>query len=326
MVEAAAALVSFLVAFVIVRIFLGPLARLALDEPNERSLHDRPVPRTGGIGVLAGAAVGLGFGAASVWPPLAAALGLAVVSFVDDLYGLPTAVRLGAHIIAAASLLCYLLSPMDPLEMALLVGALVWMTNLYNFMDGADGLAGGMALIGFGAYALAAWLTGANAMAVACVGLSAASAAFLWHNVHPARVFLGDVGSIPLGFLAGALGVLGWHNDLWPLWFPVLVFGPFVADATITLVKRAVRGERFWQAHRSHYYQRMVLMGLGHRRTAYVLYALMLVCASCALLGSNQAPYVQAAAFLSGAAILTAAAIWVDLRWARFTRTEGTAA
>src|SRR5687767_8268319 len=137
----AAALVSFVVAFVIVRILLGPLARFALDEPNERSLHDRPVPRTGGIGVLAGAAVGFGFGAASLWPPLAAALGLAVVSFVDDLYGLPTAVRLGAHIIAAAALLWYLLSPMHPLEMALLVGALVWMTNLYNFMDGADGLA-----------------------------------------------------------------------------------------------------------------------------------------------------------------------------------------
>lgn len=316
----AAALVSFVLAFVIVRILLGPLARFALDEPNERSLHDRPVPRTGGIGVLAGAAVGFGFGAASLWPPLAAALGLAVVSFVDDLYDLPTAVRLGAHIIAAAAVLWYLLSPMHPLEMALLVGALVWMTNLYNFMDGADGLAGGMALIGFGAYALASWLTGASAMAVACVGLSAASAAFLWHNVHPARVFLGDVGSIPLGFLAGALGIVGWRNDLWPLWFPVVVFAPFIADASATLLKRLVRGERVWQPHRRHYYQRMVLMGLGHRGTASVLYGLMLLCAAAALFGRDQASHVQALAFFSTCGALAAGGIWVELRWRRFTR------
>lgn len=318
----AAALVSFVLAFVIVRILLGPLARFALDEPNERSLHDRPVPRTGGIGVLAGAAVGFGFGAASLWPPLAAALGLAVVSFVDDLYDLPTAVRLGAHIIAAAAVLWYLLSPMHPLEMALLVGALVWMTNLYNFMDGADGLAGGMALIGFGAYALASWLTGASAMAVACVGLSAASAAFLWHNVHPARVFLGDVGSIPLGFLAGALGIVGWRNDLWPLWFPVLVFGPFIADATITLVRRVLRRERVWQAHRDHYYQRMVRMGLGHRGTAWTGYAVMLLCAGAALLGRAQAPAMQATVFLATSALLGAMAIWVDVRWMRFSRAQ----
>ena len=323
---AVATLASFVVAFATLRILLGPLARLALDQPNERSLHDRPVPRTGGVGVLAGVAVALGFGALPLWPPLAAALGVAVVSFIDDRHGLPAIVRLGAHIVAAATLFWYVLSPMPPLEMALLVGALVWMTNLYNFMDGADGLAGGMALIGFGTYALASWASAATPMTAACLALSAASAAFLCHNLYPARAFLGDVGSIPLGFLAGALGVLGWHNELWPLWFPVLVFGPFIADATITLVKRAVRGERFWQAHRSHYYQRMVLMGLGHRGTANVLYALMLVCAACALLGRNQAPYVQAAAFLSGAAILTAAAIWVDLRWARFVRTQGTAA
>ena len=323
---ASAAVLAFVVAFVTVRILLGPLARVALDEPNERSLHRRPVPRTGGIGVLAGAAVGFGFGAASLWPPLAAALGLAVVSFVDDLHGLPTPVRLGAHIIAAAVLMWYLLSPMHPLEMALLVGALVWMTNLYNFMDGADGLAGGMALIGFGAYAVASWLTGAHAMAAACLGLSAASAAFLWHNVHPARVFLGDVGSIPLGFLAGALGILGWRNDLWPLWFPVVVFAPFIADASATLIKRVVRGERVWQAHRRHYYQRMVLMGLGHRGTASVLYGLMLLCAAAALLGRNQPSHVQALAFFSICGALAAGAIWVELRWRRFTRgTEGAA-
>jgi hypothetical protein len=96
----------------------------------------------------------------------------------------------------------------------------------------------------------------------------------------------------------------------------VLVFGPFIADATITLVKRLVRGERVWQAHRDHYYQRMVLMGLGHRRTAWAGYALMLACASAALLGHNQAAGIQAAAFFGASALLAGVALWVDRKCA----------
>jgi UDP-N-acetylmuramyl pentapeptide phosphotransferase/UDP-N-acetylglucosamine-1-phosphate transferase len=311
---------SFVVAFATVRVLLSRFGRFALDEPNARSLHERPVPRTGGIAVLLGAAVSLALGAAQLWLPAVLALALAVLSFVDDLYSLPTAARLGAHVAAGALLVWYMLSPMQPVEMAVLILALVWLTNLYNFMDGSDGLAGGMATIGFGAYALAGWLSGHTALAALCVGFSAASAAFLVHNLHPARIFLGDVGSIPLGFLAGALGIVGWRDDVWPLWFPVLVFAPFVADATVTLLKRLLRAKRVWQAHRDHYYQRMVLMGLGHRGTAWTGYGVMIVCAGAALLGRNQAPWLQASAFFGASALLAAMAVWVDLRWARFLR------
>jgi UDP-N-acetylmuramyl pentapeptide phosphotransferase/UDP-N-acetylglucosamine-1-phosphate transferase len=316
----ASALLSFAVAFVAVRVLLARFAALALDEPNRRSLHECPVPRTGGIAVLLGAAVSLGLGAAPLLLPFGLGLLLALVSFLDDLYGLPTAGRLVAHVVAAALLVWYVLSPMHAAEMALLIAALTWITNLYNFMDGSDGLAGGMATIGFGTYALAAWLSGEAALAAMCVALSAASTAFLLHNLHPAHIFLGDVGSIPLGFFVGGLGLVGWRNDVWPLWFPVLVFGPFIGDATITLVRRLLRGERVWQAHRDHYYQRMVLMGLGHRGTAWIGYGLMIVCAAAALLGRSQAPLIQAAAFFGAAALLAAAAVWVDLRWARLAR------
>jgi UDP-N-acetylmuramyl pentapeptide phosphotransferase/UDP-N-acetylglucosamine-1-phosphate transferase len=192
-----------------------------------------------------------------------------------------------------------------------------WITNLYNFMDGSDGLAGGMAAIGFAAYAFAAWLSSHVALAALCLGLACASLGFLVHNLHPARIFLGDVGSIPLGFLAGGLGLAGWRDDLWPLWFPVLVFGPFIADATVTLLKRALRAERVWQAHRDHYYQRMVRMGFGHRVTAFAGYGLMLMCACAALLGRGQAPWLQAAAFFGASALLGAMALWIDLRWMR---------
>ena len=319
---AGAAVLSFVVAFVAVRVLLSRFGRFALDQPNERSLHERPVPRTGGVAVLLGAAVSLAFGAAPLWLAFALALALAVLSFIDDLGGLPTRARLAVHLAAAGFWTWYVLSPMHPVELAVLIVAVTWITNLYNFMDGSDGLAGGMAMIGFGAYGVAAWLGGDAALAALCVSLSAAAFAFLLHNHHPARIFLGDVGSIPLGFLAAALGIVGWRNDLWPLWFPVLVFGPFIADATITLVRRVLRRERVWQAHRDHYYQRMVRMGLGHRGTAWTGYAVMLLCAGAALLGRTQAPGMQATVFLATSAALGAMAIWVDVRWVRFSRAQ----
>lgn len=319
-------ILSFVVAFIAVRVLLSRFARLALDQPNARSLHERPVPRTGGIAVLLGAAVSLGFGALQLWLPMVIALCLAVVSFIDDLRGMPTAARLGLHF-AAAGLLCwYFLSPMHLIELVVLILAVVWITNLYNFMDGADGIAGGMALIGFGAYGFAAYSAGHVALAALCVAIGAAAAAFLAHNFHPARIFLGDVGSVPLGFLAGGLGILGWRDDVWPLWFPVLVFGPFIADATVTLLQRLIRGDRVWQAHKEHYYQRMVRMGLGHRRTAWAGYFAMLVCAAAALFGRTEPPAVQAMVFAATSALLAAVAAWVEVRWARFNRqTENTA-
>jgi UDP-N-acetylmuramyl pentapeptide phosphotransferase/UDP-N-acetylglucosamine-1-phosphate transferase len=316
----AAAVLSFLVAFAAVRVLLSRFARFALDEPNERSLHALPVPRTGGIAVLAAMAVSLAFIGTQLWLPMLLAFLLAAVSFYDDLHELKGRARLLAHFAAAGILVWYLLSPMNPIEMLLLFLAVVWITNLYNFMDGADGVAGGMAVIGFSAYAIAAWLAGHEALAMLCAAIAAGSLAFLLHNFHPARIFLGDVGSIPLGFLAAALGLVGWRDDLWPLWFPVLVFGPFNADATITLVRRLARREKVWRPHRDHYYQRIVRMGLGHRAAALLGYAVMVFCAGAALLGRGQSSGVQAAAFAAGTVVLAVMAFWVDRRWARFEK------
>lgn len=317
---------SFVVAWVAARVLLSRFASFALDEPNARSLHERPVPRTGGIAVLLGAALSLAFGAFQLWIVMLVALFLAAVSFVDDLRGMPTAVKLLFHVAACAALAWYVLSPMHPVELAILIVAAVWITNLFNFMDGSDGLAGGMAAIGFGAYALAAYLAGHVPLAALCLGLAAACAGFLVHNFHPARIFLGDVGSIPLGFFAGALGIVGWRDDVWPLWFPVLVFGAFIGDATLTLLKRLLRGERVWQAHRDHYYQRMVRMGFGHRGTAVTAYGVILVCGAAALAGRQQPPAIQAAVFLGTALFLAVLAGWVDLRWSRFVRRQEHAA
>ena len=316
----ALAILSFVVALVAVRVLLSRFARFALDEPNERSLHTSPIPRTGGIAVLAGIAVAFGFIGTQLWLPMLLAFLLAAVSFYDDVHELKNRARLFAHFAAAALLCWYVLSPMNPLGLFVLIVSVIWITNLYNFMDGADGVAGGMAVIGFGAYAVAAWLAGHIALAALCLAITTASAAFLVHNFHPARIFLGDVGSIPLGFLAAALGIVGWQEDVWPLWFPLLVFGPFHGDATITLLKRLARREKVWRPHRDHYYQRIVRLGLGHRAAALIGYAIMLFCAAAALLGRGQSPALQAVAFAVPTLVLAAMAYWVDRRWARLAK------
>ena len=315
-------IVAFALAFAALRVLLSRFGRLALDRPNERSLHQHPVPRTGGIAVLIGALAGMPFALPVLWLPLALALALAALSFVDDLRGVPTLARLAVHL-AAAALLVASIGPLSWLERGVLVIAIAWITNLFNFMDGSDGLAGGMAVIGFSVYALAADAAGHAALVASSVALAGAAAAFLALNFHPARIFLGDVGSIPLGFLAASLGVIGWHDGAWPLWFPLLVVAVFIGDATLTLVKRLARGERVWRPHREHYYQRLVRLGAGHRGTAIRAYALMLLCGAAALYGREQAPAMQAAAAGVAVLALIAMAAWIDVRWARAGEAAG---
>lgn len=290
-------------------------AAIALDRPNERSLHARPIPRVGGLGLMAGIVPALavaGLPSALV----GATVLLAVVSFADDRQGLPIGLRFGAHFLAAALLLWVAFRGVGIVWwLPLLALAVVWMTNLYNFMDGSDGLAGGMAVAGFGSYAVAAVLAGEAVLATGAAAIVAAAIAFLRFNFHPAKVFMGDAGSIPLGFLAAAFGVLGWARGVWPAWFPVVAFGPFVADATVTLLRRMIHRERFWEPHRTHYYQRLVQLGWGHRRTALAAYALM-TASSLAALAVREAPPVVAAAVLGAFGASYAALAWgIDRAW-----------
>ncbi|KVD95402.1 hypothetical protein WI90_06585 [Burkholderia ubonensis] len=299
--------------------------RLAIDTPNWRSLHTIPVPRVGGWGLVPSTLVAsLIVGAGSrIGYALAGMTALAVLSFVDDRRGLPAKVRFAVHFVIAG-LFVWSLGTGGGLWAAIVLGvAIVWMTNLYNFMDGLDGLAGGMALFGFGAYA---WEAAGHASELAIVASALAGAAlgFLVFNFHPAKIFLGDVGSIPLGFMAGALGLYGWRNEVWPLWYPAVVFSPFIVDASLTLVKRAIRKERVWEAHREHYYQRLARMGMAHRPIAAVWYGLM---AASALLGNAM---LQMSA-LAQYAILTLwylglllACFRLDSVWKRFEHQEPT--
>ena len=269
-----------------------------MDLPNHRSLHEVPVPRGGGIGIITGVLTALflvpDIPVALQWL-MVMAVAIGVFSLFDDLFHLSPMARFLVQGGAAALLLAQGLWPVQvplpgleltfPPALAVIFGWLltVWMTNLYNFMDGMDGFAGGMTLIGFSALAVLGWNAGDPVYALICLTVAAAAGAFLWFNFPPARLFMGDVGSTAMGFLAAGLMLWADRRGLFPLWTGVLIFSPFVVDATVTLVRRVMRGERIWEAHRSHYYQRLVQMGWGHRKTVLWEYAVMLLSSASAL-------------------------------------------
>jgi len=289
---------------------------LLQDIPNDRSLHTEPIPRTGGIALMAGILSGwmlmIKFWE---WWIVLPTLGLFVLSLVDDMQNLTPRSRLIGHFVAAMIVLggagvgLYWLLPV--------LLFIVWMTNLYNFMDGSDGLASGMALFGFSFYGVGGLMHGDEIFAMMNFSIGAAALGFLYHNFHPAKVFLGDAGSIPLGFLASAFGVWGWQQGYWPFWFPVLVFSPFVADATFTLLKRVKRREKLSEAHRNHYYQRLVQMGWGHRNTAIAEYLLMFLVGATAVWGISLDVKMQGNLLAWWGTIYLGLSMWIDNRWKR---------
>lgn len=300
---------------------LIPLLRQAgvAAAPNERSLHKAPTPHGGGIAPVAAIVLVWLALALSGWmsPPRysipLAALVLAGVSWLDDRAGIAPVARLVVQVLAVGASLSVcppegpvfqglLALPVDRVATAILW---VWFVNLFNFMDGADGLAGSEAAsIGFGLLLIGTIGVAWN-WPVASIGAAVAAAAlgFLASNWAPARVFLGDVGSVPLGFLIGYLllefAAAGWWKAalILPLYF--------LADATITLARRGLRGEKVWQAHREHFYQRAVLAGLSHAAMVRRVIAANLVLIGCAWAAENGSGIpALAAAFLTVAILL----------------------
>lgn len=315
---------AFFIALWLTRRLCNPNSRLHLiDHPNERSLHSHPTPRSGGVGLLGGFAAGLSI-AVGQWegPDVRGLLGvlvpavpIALVSFVDDRSGVQARWRFVVH--ALAGIMFCLSGPM-PVVLGLPGAAvaldgiwmgsfclvfLVWMTNLYNFMDGMDGFAGGMAVFGFSTFALLSASSGAYVFSASAALIAAAAAGFLCMNFPPARIFMGDTGSATLGFLAGAMTLWAQRDGIFPIWVGLLTFSPFVVDATVTLLRRALQGERFWQPHRTHFYQRLVQLGWGHRRTVLAEYVVMLAC-SAAALGATRLSNVGQQFLALGAAVI----------------------
>ncbi len=308
-----AALITMLLTTIIL---LSKFGKEIQDIPNERSLHQTPIPRIGGVALMAGILSGWALMLNSLmWWIVLPLLCLFIVSLLDDIYDLPVRIRFIAHLIASTVLIAGsgLLSQQGILISLIVLLLSVWMINLYNFMDGSDGLAGGMALFGFSFYGVAALMNQDTLFAMQNFSLGAAALGFLYNNFHPAKVFMGDAGSIPLGFLAAAMGLWGWLNGDWAPWFPLLVFSPFIVDASVTLLKRFLRKAKVTEAHREHYYQRAIQLGAGHRNVALFEYALMFAAGVSALSVLHES--LPVILFLSWGVIFAVLMKLIDMRW-----------
>ena len=310
------------------RVLRWVCARRVLAQPEARSSHTAPTPVGGGLAVMAvtltaGFLVSLGF-ARIDWAALTlAAAALTLLSWVDDRRGLSPLIRLLAQGAAVAAVLA-LLPPtalafqgLLPLwvDRILLFVAWLWFVNLYNFIDGIDGITGTVtAMIGLGIIVVLFAGPGIGsadedaAVLLQAASIGGAALGFLVWNWHPARIFLGDTGSIPLGYCIGGLLILLAVAGQWAA--ALILPGYSLGDATVTVLQRLLRGARIWRPHRQHFYQRAVLRGLSHAAVSRRVLLVQAVLAGLAV-GTTALPDTGQMALVA----IAAALVLATLRW-----------
>jgi UDP-N-acetylmuramyl pentapeptide phosphotransferase/UDP-N-acetylglucosamine-1-phosphate transferase len=321
--SAAVALGGFVAAAAVVMLTRIVAARHNIvDRPTDRGLHSSDMPRGGGIGIVVVTMAGLllldAAAGRNLLPWCAAGLVLAVVGLFDDVRGLPTALRMAVHVVAAIvaywayggfdgvsiPLAGYL--PFGLAAGALTVIWIVGLTNAFNFMDGADGIAGTQAMVGGGAWALIGYQRGDATLLHLGILIAAASAGFLLHNWSPARIFMGDVGSTFLGYTLAVIGLLSAAVRRDAL-IPALIVWPFIFDSGLTFLRRLWKRENVFAPHRSHLYQRLILAGQTHARVA-LLYGVLALVGSAGAVGIDRGALAPAAVI--AAVIVLAAGLW----------------
>lgn len=305
------------------------LRRNLLDVPNARSSHAVPTPRGGGVGIVVAffvTALVLAM-TGQIGARLLAALLLgggmtALIGFLDDRRPQPARIRFLVHACAAVCAVMLIGSMPDRvllhwgLQVAwigyvLTVIAVVWVTNLFNFMDGIDGIAAAEAVFVAGAgAAFNACYGGDSGLTAAFLCLAGASLGFLFRNWPPAKIFMGDVGSGFVGFMLAALGLAASQPGTFPIEVWIILGGAFFVDATLTLIMRIARGERWYEAHRSHAYQRLARRWNAHLPVTLLLTIInlfwLLPWAICAASYPARASLSLAAALLPLAAAVVA--------------------
>jgi UDP-N-acetylmuramyl pentapeptide phosphotransferase/UDP-N-acetylglucosamine-1-phosphate transferase len=330
-----AAAISYLVTYWLVKV---PVRGKAMDIPNERSSHRQPTPRLGGIGIVtsfmatlpllwimvsasaASETAALRFGAALLGYVVVAAIG-----FIDDVHRIGPLTKyvgqLGATILAIS---CgVLFSGLTlPFGITLSFGALsivmtvAWMTgfsNIFYFMDGSDGLAGGVGVIYSLALAAVCFGTDHRLLGAGSLIVGAACLGFLAHNFPPAKIFMGDMGSLFIGYALGAFAVVTTNSGERPAPFiaVLLIFGTFLYDGTFTLLRRLLHGERVFEAHRSHLYQRLVIAGQSHRRVTLTYYALSALLGAGGLVYTFSGDWTRLVILIASGAVLLAFTFYV---------------
>lgn len=305
------------------------VARGLLDVPNRRSSHGVPTPRGGGVAIVLATTAALLLLAVlheigmNLFVALVGGLVVAIVGFVDDYRSLPAGIRLAMHIGVAAWALAWLggLPPIRIGDTIVSLGAagyvigvlgLVWTLNLFNFMDGIDGIAASEAMFIVWSWAWLALMKGdsGDVVTVALI-FGAACLGFLIWNWPPAKIFMGDVGSGYLGYVIAVLALAAGRKNSVGLLAWLTLGGVFFIDATVTLVRRTIRGERILEAHRSHAYQWLARRWKSHLRSTaavtIVNFAWLLPCAWLEIAFPRKAGWIAVAALLPLVGMATAA-------------------
>ena len=291
-------LLTFLLSLIGTKIAIPLLRALrVMDNPNARSNHKAPVPRGGGVALVISSLIFLGLAGIDLKIILTGVM-LAIISFIDDMRGLSARIRLLAQllavILAISSLHIRIFPEFIPLfiEWGFVALAWIWFINLTNFMDGIDGITSmqvvmmciGISLVNvdLGNYALI---------------IVAATLGFFYFNRPPAKVFMGDVGSVTLGFLMGYLLLSLAANGAWAS--ALIIPAYYLSDATITLVKRVLKGEKVWQAHSQHAYQQAVRNGQSHAQVVGKITLLNAVLLALAVIANINLPFAIASVVLA---------------------------
>lgn len=273
-----------MLSFGLTRALIPVLTKKSLiDHPNERSSHVAPTPRGGGWAIVLPVLAVLIYKLITnawpdvIWSVVAGAIALSVISWLDDVRSLGVKIRLIIQL--AAVTVVILATPLAwvgtmPMLLTIVVSMTiilgwVWFINLYNFMDGIDGITGMQTIFVCAGISIIYWISGAHTPGSIELPLliASATAGFLWWNWSPAKIFMGDIGSVFLGFIVGWLLI---ELAMVGHWAAAIILPMYyLADATITLCRRALRGDRFWEAHREHFYQRAHQAGLGHNNVVW---------------------------------------------------------
>jgi UDP-N-acetylmuramyl pentapeptide phosphotransferase/UDP-N-acetylglucosamine-1-phosphate transferase len=304
-----------------------------MDVPNERSSHSVPTPRMGGVPMAVSAMVAFGIWAyllagefltfTGITSSIVFAFGMFILGFCDDMFDLSPLLRFLVQITLCALCLgfAWRLVPGGrwiggewSRMLWILAGVFwcVWMLNLYNFMDGIDGLAGGEAAIASSFFFFLFAREGETGWAVANLLVAASAMGFLVHNWPPARIFMGDAGSGFLGAFYGMQSILASLSTNVPFLVLILPFANFILDTTVTLLRRVWQGDKWYQAHRTHYYQRMTNLGMTHGKVAILELLYVVFCCFSAEMYFRGGGAYRFAITIPVLALFIGIAIWVD--------------
>ena len=236
-----------------------------LDIPNTRSAHTTITPRIGGIGIYINLLLltfyFFGFNNEKINILLVSISLIFFISVLDDILRVFLLLRLGVHCLAAIYFLNFYFMNIPLASLVIFAIIIISTINIFNFIDGSDGFLSGIIAVAMTFFIAHSINSNNYDVLIISTIICFSSFAFLLFNFPPAKVFLGDSGSTLLGLGYSALSIIGFEYSLWPSWFPLLLVYPFVLDASITLMIRIVKREKFWEAHRNHYYQKIIIMG-----------------------------------------------------------------